>query len=160
MTPTLQHELGKKKPFDLPEQEAYLNLLRTVALHGAEFERLFKAAGLSESTYNVLRVLRGHGAVAGSRGVPCSLVGEQLVARVPDVTRLLDRLESAGLVERSRTDEDRRVVLITITRKGLDLLSELDEPVRDLHVRQLGHMARKDLAELSRLLERARSNGQ
>lgn len=157
MTPSLQQELGKKKPFDAPEQEAYLNLLRTVAVYGADFERLFKSFGLSESTYNVLRILRGNGSIAGARGVTCGLIGEQLVARVPDVTRLLDRLESSGLIERARTNEDRRVVLITITPAGLELLANLDPPTRELHVRQLGHLSRKDLAELNRLLVKART---
>jgi len=155
MPTNLQHEIGKRKPFDSPEQEAYLNILRTAAaLSGAVF-RMFKQHGLSEATYNILRILRGELA-AGNEGVPCQTVGERLIAQVPDVTRLVDRLEQAGLARRSRTEQDRRVVLISITRKGLDLLEKLDRPLMDLHKRQLGHMKRTELEELSGLLVKAR----
>jgi DNA-binding MarR family transcriptional regulator len=80
-----------------------------------------------------------------------------MVSRMPDMTRLVDRLETAGLVRRCRTDEDRRVVLICVTAAGLALLGELDEPVRELHRRTLGHLTRRELAELNRLLVKART---
>lgn len=156
MSPTtLQHEIGKRRPFEALEQEAYLNLLRTASLLGVRVARIFKRHGLSEATYNILRILRGE-LNAGSGGVPCQLIGERLIAQVPDTTRLLDRLEESGLVKRARTSRDRRVVLISITRKGLDLLARLDKPVMELHREQLGHMSRADLADLSRLLVKAR----
>jgi DNA-binding MarR family transcriptional regulator len=156
MSPTtLQHEIGKRKPFDSAEQEAYLNLLRTASVLGVRIGRMFKRHGLSEATYNILRILRGE-MEHGSRGVPCQLIGERLIAQVPDTTRLLDRLESAGLVKRSRTTEDRRVVLISITSRGQELLAQLDAPLMDLHREQLGHMSRAELTDLSRLLVKAR----
>ncbi|MGE5194516.1 MAG: MarR family winged helix-turn-helix transcriptional regulator [Deltaproteobacteria bacterium] len=73
------------------------------------------------------------------------------------MTRLVDRLESAALVRRCRTEEDRRVVLICVTPAGLELLARLDQPVRDLHVQTLGHLSRGELAELNRLLVKART---
>jgi len=79
-----------------------------------------------------------------------------MVTRVPDVTRIVDRLEKAGLVKRRRSDEDKRVVLVSITRKGLAKLDDLDRPVRDLHARQMGHVPRKDLERFSRLHEKVR----
>lgn len=148
----LKDEIRKRKPFEHPEEEAYLNLLRTTAVLFAEFERLFKGAGLSEPQYNVLRILRG----VGGHGLPCTEIGGRMITRVPDVTRLVDRLETAGLVERARTSEDRRVVLVKITRKGLDVLARLDEPVIALNRELLGHLTRKELEELSRLLVKAR----
>ena len=148
----LQEELGKRHPFDLPEQEAALNLARTADFLHQPFEQLFESHGLSGPQYNVLRILRGHGA----GGVPCHAVGEQMVARTPDVTRLVDRLERAGLAERVRTPEDRRVVLVRATAAGLGLLARLDRPVLDLHRRTLGHLTRAELAELNRLLVKAR----
>jgi DNA-binding MarR family transcriptional regulator len=148
----LKDEIKKKRPFERPEEEAYLNLLRTATLLVADFERQFKAAGVSEPQYNVLRILRG----AGGDGLPCSEIGERMITRVPDVTRLVDRLESAGLVVRNRTSEDRRVVRVKVTQKALDLLAGLDRPLAELHRRQLGHMTRAELDELSRLLVKAR----
>ncbi|MBL0927377.1 MAG: MarR family transcriptional regulator [Phycisphaerales bacterium] len=148
----LQHEIGKKTPFDSVEQEAYLNVMRTASLLGGAFEALFKSQGLSESTYNVLRILRGEG-----EKMPCLAVAERLIARVPDITRLIDRLEKQGLVARARCEEDRRVVHISITRKGLGVLAKLDGPVLALHRAQLGHLSRGELRSLSELLVRARA---
>jgi DNA-binding MarR family transcriptional regulator len=142
-------------PFDAPEQEAFLNLIRTASVLTASFQRLFRAHKLSESTYNALRILRGSaGEAHGAR--TCSQIGEHLVAQVPDVTRLIDRLEQFGFAERVRCDKDRRVVYVKITRKGLDLLDTLDEPVLAMHRAQLGHLTPDELTELSRLLVKAR----
>lgn len=149
---SLQHEIRKRKPFDLPEQEAYLNIIRTASFLDAEFDALFKAHGLSNAQYNVLRILRGE-----SARLPSLAVAQRLVTRVPDITRLVDRLEQAGYVKRERSTDDRRVVFVSILAKGLALLATLDEPVRNLHRRQLEHMSKKDLLELSRLLTLARA---
>lgn len=148
----LQQEIRKKTPFDQPEEEAALNLLRTVDCIRLPFERLFAQHGLSDPQYNVLRILRGH----GGEGLPCSEIGTQMISRMPDVTRLVDRLEQSKLVERARTTSDRRVVLVRLTEAGRDLLACLDGPVRELHGHTLGHLKRSELAELNRLLVKAR----
>lgn len=150
---SLQHELRKRRPFDSPAEEAYLNLLRTVSVLGAPFAAILRAHGLSESTYNVLRILRGH----HPQGLPSLAIGEQMVARVPDVTRLVDRLVARGLAERVRTDQDRRVVIVRATRAALDLLAKLDKPLADVQKRQLAHLSPRELATLNRLLVKARS---
>ena len=82
-----------------------------------------------------------------------------MVTRVPDVTRLLDRLEVQGLITRARGDDDRRVVRARITAAGLDLLARLDEPVLAVHRRQLGHLGADGLRSLIDALERARAGG-
>ena len=149
---SLKDEIKKKKPFEHVEEEAYLNLLRTTTVLYAQFECLLKRAGLSEPQYNVLRILRG----VGGCGVPCTEIGARMITRVPDITRLVDRLEIAGLVERCRIAEDRRVVQVKISAKGLDTLAGLDAPVVDLNKRLLGHMTRGELQDLIRLLEKMR----
>lgn len=146
-------ELGKRGPFESGEQEAYLNLMRTQSLLAAGFDALFKPFGISEATFNALRILRG----VGPGGCACSRIAERLVTRVPDVTRLVDRLALAGLAERARIEEDRRVVLIRITRAGLDRLAKLDRLVLDLHLQQLGHLSPTELRTLNRLLVKARA---
>lgn len=152
MSPSLQHEIHKRGPFDSPEQEAFLNLLRTQAQLSGDVEALLKPAGLSEPTYNVLRILRG----AGELGRMCHEIGEHMVTRVPDVTRLVDRLEKAGLAKRERCSKDRRVVHVMITEQGLALLKTLDAPILELHKRQLGHLDRAEVEQLSGLLVKAR----
>ena len=149
---SLKDEIKKTKPFEHPEEEAYLNLLRTTAVLFAQFEGLLKQSGLSEPQYNVLRILRG----VGGCGLPSTEIGARMITRVPDVTRLVDRLEAAGVVERCRIAEDRRVVQVKITAKGLATLAAMDEPVVTLNKKLLKHMTRRELEELSRLLEKAR----
>lgn len=148
----LAREIRKARPFDSPEQEAHLSILRTGALLSAAFEKLFQPLGLSGPTYNVLRILRG----AGEAGRACHEIAEHMVARGPDVTRLIDRLEKLGFAQRSRTHKDRRVVITTITPAGLKALESLDQPTLDLHKSQLGHLTRKELATLNALLAKAR----
>lgn len=158
MSPALQSDLKKKHGFDSPEQQAYLNLARTHAQLTGPFARLFREHGLSEATYNILRVLRGvrKNPENGRDALPSGEIGGRLVTRLPDVTRLVDRLVEAGLVERTRGAEDRRVVLARITTQGLSMLRKLDKPVLDLHAQTLGHLTRQELRELNRLLEKAR----
>ena len=149
---SLKDEIKKRKPFDSPSEEAYLNLLRTHAVLYADFHHLFKRCGLSEPQYNVLRILRG----AGGDGLPSTEIADRMITRVPDVTRLVDRLEAAGLVERRRTTEDRRVVLVKITPKALRALADLDRPLTDVHRKQMSHMTRTELEALSHLLVKLR----
>lgn len=147
----LQSELKKKRPFGSPEQEAILNLLRTNDQFQNRFLRLFRPHGLTPSQYNVLRILRGEG-----RPMPCLEVAERMIQVVPAITGLLDRLEKQQLVKRQRSTEDRRVVYVEITAKGLALLDEIDKPIDELHRSLIGHLTRSELKELSRLLEKAR----
>jgi len=81
-----------------------------------------------------------------------------MIAHDPDVTRLLDRLEKRSLIRRERSTQDRRVVRTFITDEGLRLLAELDEPIHQLHDRQLGHLGPEKLGLLIGLLEEARKD--
>jgi DNA-binding MarR family transcriptional regulator len=153
MARTLQEEISKKQPFDSPEVEAFLNIQRSASVLKSPFDRLFKQHGISTAGYNVLRILKG----AGENGATCSDVGRMLVTAVPDVTRLIDRLTEDKLVDRKRETQDRRVVMVKITPRGLALIEKVDPPLRQLHIDQLSHMAPADLQTLSRLLELARS---
>jgi len=148
----LQHEVNKKRPFELAEQEAFLNLIRTAADLEGPLLGVLKPHGLTPSTYNVLRILRG----SGKAGRHASDIGCDMVVRVPDVTRLVDRLEHRGLVERERSTSDRRVVIVRISKQGLGLLKKLDEPVMQVHREQLGHLSDDELRTLNGLLVKAR----
>lgn len=149
---SLQEEIRKRQPFESAEQEAYLSIMRTASMLDADFERLFKSFGLSIATFNVLRILRG----AGDQGRMCHEIRDHMVAQVPDITRLVDRLEAAGLAERCRCDKDRRVVHCRITQKGTDLLASMHAAVMARHSQQLGHMSADELLLLCKLLLKAR----
>lgn len=153
MTGRILEELRQTRPLASTESEAYLNIMRTSDELAGEVASLLKPHGLTGATFNVLRILRG----AGKAGSTCGQIGERLLTRVPDVTRLVDRLEEAGLLERRRCKEDRRVVYVRILPKGQRILAKLDEPVVDLHRRQLGGLSRQELETLITLLEKVRS---
>ena len=143
-----------KKPGEAPrslEQEAFLSLQRTADLIARAAEEAIQRSGLSGTQYNVLRILRG----AGPSGL-CCRVAERMITRDPDITRLLDRLEKRGLIARARDSKDRRIITVRITREGLRILAELDEPIEEFHRRQLGHLGQRRLKRLIELLNSAR----
>ena len=153
MNTDLQQELRQTKPFPSLEAEAVLSIVRTAGLLEGEIAEALKPHGLTPTQYNVLRILRG----ADRDGLCRYEVGDRLVTPGPDVTRLLDRLEEAGLVRRTRDPEDRRQVKAWITPQGLDLLSELDEVLDALHRNQLGHLEEERLRALIELLASIRA---
>jgi DNA-binding MarR family transcriptional regulator len=152
----LRQAIKQRKPFQSLEQEVFLEVLRTGNALVQDLVELLKPYGLTQPQYNVLRILRG----AGPAGLPTGEVGDRMVAsREPDITRLLVRMEQAGMVQRRRPAENRRFVNVRITRKGLRVLQALDQPVREMHARQLEHMTKRELELLAGLLERARREG-
>lgn len=152
MPTRLSEEIKQTKPFASPEQEAHLSVNRTAALLDHSFAELVRPYGVTPTQYNVLRILQG----AGAGGLCRNEVRDRLVARVPDASRLLDRLEEMGLVERERDAGDRRLVNARITAEGRAVLRRLERPVAELHERQFGHLGRAELRALVDLLARVR----
>jgi DNA-binding MarR family transcriptional regulator len=151
---TLQAELKQRRPFKNLRQEAHLSVLRTAAMLEHAFEGALKPYGITQTQYNVLRILRG----AGENGLCRHEVRDRMLRPVPDVTRLLDRLEQMDLIVRERGGEDRRFVTTRITRAGLRLLAGLDDVVDEIHDRLLGHLDEAPLRSLVDLLARVRNN--
>lgn len=155
MTSALRDELRQHKPFNSLHQEAFLNLGRTAMVLMDDFEQMLKPYGISATQYNVLRILRG----AGAEGLCRNEIRDRLLSRMPDVTRLLDRMEEAKLVMRVRSTEDRRLVTTMLTSHGRKLVDALDEPVRREHEKRLGHLSTGQLRSLIELLTLARREG-
>jgi DNA-binding MarR family transcriptional regulator len=139
------------KPGSSPEEVTHLEMMRTMEALSHRFAQVLKAEDLSSTQYNVLRILRG-----APEGLPCGEIGNRMVTRDSDITRLLDRLEKRSLVSRSRETKDRRTVWTRITPEGLKLLARLDEPIRTTHIELLGHLGTKRLNLLADLLRVAR----
>ena len=148
----LVRELKQSTPFGSLEQEAFLSVLRTAAVFDQAITEGLKPYDLSPTQYNALRILRG----AGSRGIACQEIAERMITRDPDITRLLDRLESRGLAERARSKGDRRVVLTFISARGMKLLASIDPSSPEVPKRVLGPVGEKGLRQLIELLEEAR----
>jgi DNA-binding MarR family transcriptional regulator len=145
-------QLTKRRPGSR-EEAAFVDLWRTCDLLSRGFAPLLKSEDISATQYNVLRILRG-----SPQGLPCGEIASRMITRDPDVTRLLDRMEKRGLISRSRDTKDRRTVIGKITPEGLKLLARLDEPIQEIHRKQLGHLGRNRLSALTELLSDVRAN--
>ncbi len=140
----------KQKRFASREQEIFLGLIMVAARVIEPWEQFLKAnADLTNNQYNVLRILRG----SHPGRITCSEISERMVARDPDITRLVDRLEKRDLVERVRSTRDRRVVEVGITSKGLALVQSLDVHAERMPKALLGHLGLKRSKQLRDLLE-------
>lgn len=153
MPATLRDELRQEKPFRSLREEAFLSVARTASVLRDSLERVLAHHDLSLTQYNVLRILRG----VGAKGLCRNEIGQRLITRMPDVSRLLDRMEAAGLVSRVRSTEDRRLVNTTLTQRGQALVDELDDAVAREHEARLGHMTQAQLRGLIELLSIVRA---
>jgi len=148
-------ELKQRHPFDSHEQEVLLGLRIAVARLMEPWERFLKlTAQLTPNQYNVLRILRG----SHPTKLRCGEIAERMVARDPDITRVVNRLSRSGLVARSRGRHDRRVVEVGITEKGQQVLRSLDGPVSRFPKAMLGHLGPQKLEHLRLLLEQVVAN--
>src|SRR5438874_3640817 len=134
--PKLQHELKKTRPFQLPQEEAALNIWRTSDQLQIRFTRLFREHDLTPSQYNILRILRGEG-----KPLPILEIASRTITVMPGITGLIDRLERAGFVHRLRCEKDRRVIYEALTDQGTKTLADLDEPLVALHRKLMGHLS-------------------
>jgi len=133
------------------EAKLFVAMLRAADRLSQDAELLVKTHGLTATQYNVLRILRG----AGPDGLACKGIGDRMISRDPDMTRLLDRMEKRSLVTRERQTQDRRVIKTRITPEGLEILKKLDEPIDALHKKQFRHLTAAKLKALAEALEEA-----
>ena len=147
-------EIKQTRPFTHQQEEAALNILRTADALKRGLDLLLKSHGITSAQYNVLRILRG----ARAQGLNCSGIAERLITAEPDVTRLLTRMEKLGLLVRRRENEDRRVVTVTISERGLRLLHELERPLRQLQEQQFALLSDDEIDGLIAELEKVRES--
>jgi DNA-binding MarR family transcriptional regulator len=153
MPSTLREELKQTKPFNSLEQEALLSVVRTSAQLMDKFELFLRPYGITATQYNVLRILRG----SEPEGLCRNDLRDRMLTRMPDVTRLLDRMEEAGLVERTRDSEDRRMVTSRITKKATQLLATLDPLVADNEKHFFAGISRDQIQTLIDVLDVVRN---
>lgn len=125
--PTIKERLVVSE-FRSPIHEALLGLLVASSHVRSTFDDLMGEFGITTEQYNILRILRG----VYPNSHTCGEISKRMIDRSPDITRRIDTMEAAGLVARNKSDEDRRIVMVTITPKGRDLLSKIDPTVEVL----------------------------
>ena len=149
----MRWELKQSKPFRHVGEESLLAIRRTADFVIHEVVRTVGPFGITDKQYNVLRILRG----SHPGGLPTLEIGDRMIERQPNVTRLLDRLEAKNLVHRERSTEDRRVVQCRISREGLELLARMDEPIGAMGDRLAARLGADEHEHLIQLLERLRT---
>ncbi len=149
--PALADELKMSGPFTLVEEEASLSILRTADVLQDRVSGVLKKFDLTPTQYNVLRILKG-----SPDGLCCREISDRLISRDPDVTRLLDRMESRQWVVRERSSTDRRVVLVRITKEGVRLLVQIDPFVAAYHRQQFCGWREKQVRQLILFLQQIR----
>ncbi len=150
---SLQGELKQKLPFRTLSQEAAVGLLRTADCVRRQMASALEPVGITPQQYNVLRILRG----AGDDSLPTLEIGSRMIEQAPGITRLLDRLEAKGLVERERCRKDRRRVLCRISASGRELLAGLDGVVARTENATLASLSAKQQRGLIELLDTIRT---
>ncbi len=141
--------IKQRAPFESDAQEAVLNLLVAASFMNERLEHVAHKYGITRSQYNILRILRG----APEDGYPRCDVQMRMIDRSPDVTRLMDRLVDRGLVERRRSEVDRRVALHSITDKGTALLEEMHPDISGVTAFFASRVSEIDRKHLSRICE-------
>ncbi|MEX0822602.1 MAG: MarR family transcriptional regulator [Rhodothermales bacterium] len=147
-------EFIKQPTFTSAAQETILNLMVTNSWIVGELTAAMAPYDVTPVQYNVLRILRGSHPVK----LTCSQVGERMLDRTPDVTRLLDRLDRASLIDRARAEHDRRVVEVGITPKGIALLDRMKKDVKAVQERLTRHLSDAELREMSEMLDTLRTD--
>ncbi|MDB4881615.1 MAG: MarR family transcriptional regulator [Gemmatimonadetes bacterium] len=142
----LRDEIKQTRPFRSSAEEVVVSVLRTAAVVQRHLTQVVEQHGITIQQYNVLRILRG----AGDPGMPTLAIRDRMVEEAAGITRLLDKLESAGHVVRERSTPDRRQVLCHITPKGVSLVETLDRPI-DVANQRCGMML--DDAERQQVVE-------
>lgn len=154
MANDLQAELKQTKPFPRVTAEALLSVLRTAAVIDHHLTEALKPYGITPTQYNVLRILSG----AGSNGLCGREVAERMVSRVPDISRLLDRMDATGLISRERDAGDRRHVTARITRKGMAMLEQTTPQLEAVERTRFSQVKTARLRELIEVLADLRGN--
>ena len=149
----LKTDIKQTKPFASACQEAVLSILHTADGLRRRYGEVMAPFGITFQQYNVLRIVRG----AGKDGIPSLEIGERMIERSPGLTRLLDRLEDKGLVTRTRSHEDRRVVFCILTPPGKALLEKMETSVREAEQQAMVALDVSQLHDLTGLLNDVRS---
>jgi DNA-binding MarR family transcriptional regulator len=149
----VQSEIRQRKPFRSRRQEATIALLRTASVVGRTLVRELESSGLSLAQYNALRIIKG----AGSAGIPTLAIRERMIEEGTPITRLLDKLELAGLVRRERAHPDRRQVICHLSAAGRALLAVLDPRMNAADAAAMASLSEGGVDQLIRLLDDVRS---
>ncbi|PUZ30481.1 DNA-binding transcriptional regulator, MarR family [Chitinophaga costaii] len=116
----------------------------------SKHQQFFKRFDITMQQYNILRILRGQH--PGTANI--NLLKDRMLDKMSDVSRLVERLRKAELVDRKSCESDRRAVAVAITQKGLKLLDAIDEQFDELQLDMTSTLSEKEALQLNKLLDK------
>ncbi len=146
----MTHPVPKKKFLSLAE-EAANNIERTGWLAHNKLEEFMKPYAITPQQLNVISIL-----IVAKGSLPTLEIGRRMIQKLPDISRLIDRLEKLGYVYRERSSDDRRIVIVHITPKGAEIADSIFKPMSEAASKYLSHMSDEELGQLIVLLEKVR----
>lgn len=147
-------EIGKEikqSKFKSEHQKMLINILYTSSWLASKHAVSLKPFGISQQQFNILRILRGQ----HPKPATVNLLIERMLDKNSNASRLVEKLRIKKLVERAVCCEDRRAVNVIITKKGLDLLTELDQN-EDLFLSNLKKLSSAEAEQINLLLDKMR----
>jgi DNA-binding MarR family transcriptional regulator len=149
MGEVLRKRLKSTKEISVRE-EVDLNLRIAAVIIDSRFNSMMEPFGISGVQYNVLRILKG---VFPEGHARCE-IASRMIERASDVTRIIDRLERQGLVERDRDNEDRRMSITRITRSGIEIVEKIKPLIEKEHKVNTKNLTDEECKLLSELIEK------
>jgi len=146
----LEEEIKQTKGFKNEREKALVNIIYTEAWLRGTIGEALKPLGLTPQQYNVLRILRG----SAPRPLSTSCIRDRMLDKMSDASRIVDRLYRKGWVSKSVCPADKRLVDVTITDQGLELLERIDEQWQFMDI--LNRITEEEAEELNRILDKAR----
>ena len=136
--------------FKTPQQRVLVNLRVTSNFVSNRQNNFMADFGLSMPQFNVLRILRG-----ANTHLSVQVIKERMIEKSPNTTRLMDKLIEKGLIQRTRCSEDKRIVFVEITERGLDVLAQIDGKLFQEDLMATG-LSNEEADQLSDLLDKLR----
>jgi DNA-binding MarR family transcriptional regulator len=133
-------------------QKMSINIIYTANWLNEKMSQILSTEDITQQQYNILRILRGS---------ECPLstlkIRERMLDKMSDTSRIVDRLIVKGLVEKFACVKDKRLVDITVTKKGLQLLEKLDALNEQIDSILTG-VSEKEAATMNQILDKLREH--
>lgn len=146
----IEEAIQQKRPFRSNYQMAMVNLIYTNNWVTDQLRKYLKPYGVTMKQYNVLRILNGAG-----EPITTSTIRARLLDKMSDASRMVERLHQRGLVVRNICPGDKRLVDVTLSAKGVELLQNMkgiEQSMDDI----FDKLDKEEAVVLSELLDKLR----
>jgi DNA-binding MarR family transcriptional regulator len=147
----IERDINQVK-FKSARQKAMLNVLFSYGWITEKVKQLLAPEDITPQQYNILRILRG----SAPKPLSTLQIRERMLDRMSDTSRIVDRLVAKDLVKKVVCSKDKRLVDVTISEKGQQLLSKLDAEANQMDKAIMSNITESEAETISRLLDKLR----